>query len=139
MTEINLEEIRARDAAAIPGPWNIKRVRKYGDEVWVSALNLSTKEQCDGVMEFITHARQDIPALIAEVELLGKYREASEATIVRTEKAEQDLAATKAEIARARSETFEEAAKLADSMPSNPRFIGELFREKADEARQSVL
>jgi len=65
------EEIRARAEAATPGPWTREEVKYPGEPVHLRFGN------CDFVLgraefyrdaDFITQARDDIPALIAEVE-----------------------------------------------------------------------
>lgn len=86
-TEINIEAIRQRTEAACPGPWqkyNGNEGTEYAplwavandayhnppaneDEPWI-AVDVHTGIEADA--EFIAHARQDIPALIAEVERL---------------------------------------------------------------------
>jgi len=83
MTHEELEAIEAREAAATPGPW----------VCWDEAIMSTAKPQCeaecvlwadansgtdggrifytrDEDAEFIAHARQDVPALLAEVKRL---------------------------------------------------------------------
>jgi hypothetical protein len=70
---MTIEEIKARAAAATPGPWKSKingnTVRSYG-------IISQTRKICSAIStltadaEFIAHARTDIPDLIAEVERL---------------------------------------------------------------------
>lgn len=78
---MNIEEIKAREQAATPGPWMVDT-----DEQTVIAVtadfqhivvdysmkNLSAWGKCLPDVYFIAHARTDIPALIAEVERLQK-------------------------------------------------------------------
>lgn len=85
---MDLEAIRRRAEAACPGPWQAYNGNEgsvdYGplwavandayhnpptddDTPWI-AVHIETGIQAD--MEFIAHARQDIPVLIAEVERL---------------------------------------------------------------------
>lgn len=79
MTNIDLDAIRARAEAATRGPWEWdlgedgkpRRARaallSFSDHIfWCSALGWPT----DADAEFISHARTDVPALIAEVERL---------------------------------------------------------------------
>lgn len=79
MSDLDLEAIRARAAAARPGPWKL-----YGDgdpDDWRGITNGNDADELciydegghghdDAV--FIAHARQDVPALIAEVERLSR-------------------------------------------------------------------
>lgn len=80
MTDLDLDAIQARADAATPGPWHLD------DEhigVWTSAVDAPGGAICEpsdpyprGLnhplenMRFVTHARQDIPALVAEVRRL---------------------------------------------------------------------
>lgn len=75
------DEIKAREQAATPGPWNRiehKRGRLYvgtGKKPIADICNLYYTES-EANLAFISHARTDIPALIAEVERRGKkYQE----------------------------------------------------------------
>ncbi|WP_020074084.1 hypothetical protein [Faecalispora sporosphaeroides] len=64
-----LAEIKAREQAATPGPWECETHHtRWGDvhEVLVNKCNPSTVSDC----YFIAHARTDISALVAEVERL---------------------------------------------------------------------
>ena len=67
MNQIDIEGIRAREQSATPGPWCIS---EKGNTV----KSLSIDGICHGMSpkqtdaEFIAHARQDIPALLDEVE-----------------------------------------------------------------------
>src|SRR5699024_6168576 len=77
MTELDLDAIQARANAATDGPWE-----RYGDgshEVYCAATFEDTAYEPPDVTygsdrpadaEFIAHARQDIPMLVAEVERL---------------------------------------------------------------------
>jgi len=65
MTKNDLEEIEDRCNEASPGPW------LHGNGVWFSdsmkhAINIDNVPNT----EFIAHARQDIPDLIAEIRRL---------------------------------------------------------------------
>lgn len=69
-----LAEIKARERAATPGPWECETHHtRWGDvhEVLVNKCNPSTVSDC----YFIAHARTDIPALVAEVERLNVIAE----------------------------------------------------------------
>lgn len=80
MRKPNLNAIRRRVAAASPGPWRVgSQDPKHGDVLHAHELVISHQH---GIVElephrngaadtaFIAHARQDIPALLAEVERL---------------------------------------------------------------------
>ena len=72
---MDLEAIKARCEAATEGPWEFADVAR---EVWVSGGNIDVVSGEDGAYisdadgEFIAHAREDVPALVAEVERLQK-------------------------------------------------------------------
>ena len=65
-----LAEIKAREQAATPGPWEYECFGRYEDhdecvlKTGTDECEISAKEDA----EFIAHARTDIPALVAEVE-----------------------------------------------------------------------
>jgi len=68
-----VSEIRARADAAMPGPWKAKaretpEEREWGVYEVVGTAWPGTGRVCD--MEFIAHARDDIPWLCDEVERL---------------------------------------------------------------------
>jgi hypothetical protein len=84
---LNLEEIKARAAAATPGPWECEVWAEETDEGYRAAgaapahsVGHDIRERagawalaaCDAA--FIEHARADIPALVAEVERLRARR-----------------------------------------------------------------
>ena len=83
MDAAELEKIRARAEAATPGPWGFTPApnSKFITSIYSDALggpdkgdlafaNIGEWGQQNSDAEFIAHARQDIPALIAEVERL---------------------------------------------------------------------
>jgi hypothetical protein len=85
MNKLDLEEIRRRSNAATEGPWvSDKGLSERGDK---RTAVISHFDYDDGDWyihgdiaghadaEFIAHARQDVPALIAEVERLQKSRD----------------------------------------------------------------
>lgn len=75
MTEEALKEIEARANAAIPGPWST-----YGDEesgLWIDtprdkpAFVVGYEGEIEApTARFVAHAREDVPALVAEVRRL---------------------------------------------------------------------
>lgn len=69
MTQTELEAIKARAAAATPGPWEFDGkgdIVPDGDKSdFVAMIHYSAEDA-----EFIAHARADVPALVAEVERL---------------------------------------------------------------------
>ncbi len=75
---MDLDAIKARAAAATPGPWYVERGGEHGDPFWAIAAILrdpygDNSLSCGSdreVAEFIAHARTDVPALVAEVERL---------------------------------------------------------------------
>lgn len=74
MTKEELQAIKARCEAATPGPW--EEVAESG-EWWIIGAHenanyvVDTSGTSQGNIEFITHARADVPALVAEVERLN--------------------------------------------------------------------
>ena len=94
MTQEELEAIEAREAAATLGPWETTFFSEdygagYGEttffvkrpdgNMWKIGLANSSekcvKENCNA--EFIAHARQDMPALLAKVKRLNEERDAA--------------------------------------------------------------
>lgn len=77
MTEQELQEIEAREAAATPGPWR----RGVGNTAMrvCSAYPAKCYFICEGTnaadLEFVEHSREDIPALVAEVRRLRESLE----------------------------------------------------------------
>lgn len=78
---MNLEEIKAREQTATPGPWEYVDNGFYGYIVPQGKdmdSMIAGGEPCEGRIcdgpdtQFIAHARTDIPALIAEAERLTK-------------------------------------------------------------------
>ena len=70
MSMIDLDAIKARCGAATSSPW---MSRLYDDDLWevipvAKGQDYGVFEKADA--EFVAHAREDIPALIAEVEQL---------------------------------------------------------------------
>jgi len=68
MSELDLDAIRARCAAATPGPWTAPSqypwlVFQDADEYNVVSTNLAGKADLDAA--FIAAAREDVPALLA--------------------------------------------------------------------------
>lgn len=68
----DLEQVRARVAAASPGPW-----QRHGSDVWAAgptALftgrdgSAEVRRQSDADAEFVAHARQDVLDLLALVD-----------------------------------------------------------------------
>jgi hypothetical protein len=76
ITEDEIKEIKTRCGAATPGPWQsyVERrekmsgsdfIRTAGEDIYLRGATVADQD-------FIAHARQDIPKLIAEVERLRK-------------------------------------------------------------------
>lgn len=73
MNEERLEEIRRRAEAATEGPWRIEESRYEGSYNVTSVNETHDLSAClcrPDDAEFISHAREDIPDLLAEVERL---------------------------------------------------------------------
>ena len=76
MTEAELEEIRARSEAATAGPWVSYvegRDHLSGDSLIMTAdQDIQRTNATVADQDFIAHARQDVPRLLAEVALLRR-------------------------------------------------------------------
>ena len=84
MTDSELQAIRERAARATPGPWRTSTLKSYVIPPWgykYKVAQLGGSEELPGVIarsdeylphdtDFVAHARQDIPALLAEVDRL---------------------------------------------------------------------
>lgn len=79
MTPKRVEGIRARAEAATPGPWCTDSWEIYQGTEYVPGVSLWIGETCRGTgspeqdradAEFVAHAREDVPALLAEVQRL---------------------------------------------------------------------
>ncbi len=89
MNEKELAEIEARAEAATPGPWDIGHeapplyagnnciTAKLGERVAI-IFEANHNFELDNSANFIAHARQDVPALVAEVRRLTNLLEALE-------------------------------------------------------------
>lgn len=74
MTDLDLEAIRARCDAATPGPWHVEG----GRAVWTPGdMHIGDQRKAEDA-NFIAQGRQDVPALVAEVERLRKQRGVAE-------------------------------------------------------------
>jgi len=78
MTEEQLREIEARAAAATKGPW--KRGLRRDGSIWVSMGDPMSGEHFQADWDFglanstfTAHAREDVPALVAEVRRLQEF------------------------------------------------------------------
>ena len=74
---LDLDAIEARVNAATPGPWWVEQVGDFGDKSaviecvrWRGYLNTLHLGEDTPTAEFIAHAREDVPALVAEVRSL---------------------------------------------------------------------
>ena len=81
MTEQELAEIEARANAAKEGPWQIQRdstgapcevIHLSGSGIYAFVTSIPKTQ---GDIEFVAHAREDVPALIAEVRRLRNVME----------------------------------------------------------------
>lgn len=74
---LNIEEIKAREQAATPGPWtfndailHIYQDVEHGERIANAEIGQRKTTQKISDAAFIAHSRTDIPALIEEVERL---------------------------------------------------------------------
>lgn len=109
-----LEAIAARVRAASPGPWTARGLWLYLGAEWEGAEACLTREED---VEFIAHARSDLPGLLVEVERLREELGLDRAFVRRAE--ERFLAAahelTK-EVAEARRLPYREAREIAKEL-----------------------
>ncbi|MBS0408494.1 MAG: hypothetical protein JSR86_01155 [Proteobacteria bacterium] len=74
LTDIELARMQARCDAATPGPWLARVERREGfsgsDFIETSAQDIEMLGATEADYDFVAHARQDIPALLAEIERL---------------------------------------------------------------------
>lgn len=86
MTDEELATIEGRANAATPGPWNCRGSYSRRSTIFITAGPSepngeeipATADKMDDA-DFIAHARQDVPALIAEVRRLRDEAAAAEA------------------------------------------------------------
>lgn len=87
MTDLDLTGIRERAAAASPGPWEAGvEVGVLGASLVIRDARRSAVRLRDGVTTtpdaaFVAHSREDIPALLAEVDRLTARAERAEAAL----------------------------------------------------------
>jgi hypothetical protein len=82
----SLEEIRERAEKATPGPWDIDGsdnqnwgIRSVaGDQPSIAPMAGYRSKDTEADAEFIAHAREDVPALLARIEKLEAIAEAAE-------------------------------------------------------------
>jgi hypothetical protein len=75
MTDEELNAIEARANAASPGPWRRARNVELVEAPDAECVSIAGSNNCDHIqgsvdMDFIAHAREDVPALVAEVRRL---------------------------------------------------------------------
>jgi hypothetical protein len=149
MTPGRLAEIREREQATIPGPWFVVDDQGGTLERWINSKN-GTLQVCLGYLgnrteaeaAFIAHARQDVPALLAEVERLRAELAAArkgkvESQLDRLDDWAGDLATVVAERDAGRTEAQEHAEEIAD-LKRTVSFTDEALRE-AREDRDDAL
>lgn len=132
--EIRLAKIEARANAATPGPWSPETLgavlRSDGRQLACVSVCGDPPSTRDANAAFIAHAREDVPALVAEARCLTA--EVTEATAQR-DAAREDLAAVEeylAGIVRVWQRASDEERRMADV------FVPGLRRE-IEEARDS--
>jgi hypothetical protein len=74
LSDIEIAQMRARCDAATPGPWLARIERREGfsgsDFIETNAQDIELLGATEADYDFIAHARQDIPALLAEIDRL---------------------------------------------------------------------
>lgn len=137
-----LAEIKAREQAAMPGPWEYECFGRYEDhdecilKTGTDECEISAKEDA----EFIAHARTDIPVLIAEVERLTKFcdewcsgEDQYQETVNKLDCARSDLAAKDQQIAM-----LEKALGLACERIAEYAFCGGTDAMKQKHAKKNI-
>lgn len=91
MTEQELQAIKERVEKATPGPWGFDKGKKEHMDRRPAVIEVFVEEENEWFIsgdisdlkdaEFIAHAREDIPALIAEVERLQKALKTTDADL----------------------------------------------------------
>ena len=115
MTDEELDEIEKRANAATPGPWYSGRDPSndeiiYDFDPWTdaNACQIGEIRHIEDI-DFISHAREDVPSLIAEVRQLKAYSETLKASLTDMH---IELGAAKQTIAQIDSELMQLKAKL---------------------------
>lgn len=91
MKPVDVEAIRARANAATAGPWEAyldPEVERYDPAVCANGrvvARLEAETEWDDV-QFIAHARQDIPAMLEEIEALRREAEHHRKALVGVER-----------------------------------------------------
>jgi len=72
---VDLDELEALEKSATPGPWEVGQytysvMNKNGAMLCSSTYAALKSPEKDALCDFIAHAREDVPALIAEIERL---------------------------------------------------------------------
>jgi multidrug resistance efflux pump len=124
-----LEEIKAREQAATPGPWEVvHNVDDYGrPEQWVFFNSHEEMERDSTVLnvanaEFIAHSREDMPAVIEALE--AERREAEE----RIRQLEEEVKDLRDELSLARHYILELGGKITIAEPEGHRSLGGVNR-----------
>jgi hypothetical protein len=149
MPDIDLSAIKARAAAATPGPWTVDREHYEGDDYYPVGIRsaLDCKEPMlfyfddwadaatiNADADFIAAAREDIPALVAEVERLWTESVLWEIANRQHEAREDDeRKRLRAELAAARALCDEAAEKLSPGITETEAEM--LMRLKAQAAK----
>lgn len=146
-----LAEIKAREQAATPGPWEEKTNRhpQCNGEPWGWISGAAGNITWSGYVgktnaDFIAHARTDIPALISEVEQMTKQLEEWRTTYIRMKEqwkhdcdllvqAGNDNAAKDQQIA-----TLEKALGLACERIAEYAFCGGTDAMKQKHAKKNI-
>lgn len=109
MTPEDLTAIEQRASAATPGPWRLDHGDVIADEPGVGAVGIAevigVRDTADAV--FIAKAREDVPALLAEVRRLQEYEQRAFAQEAQLSKAAGELVAMERQLDAARVESAE--------------------------------
>jgi hypothetical protein len=132
LSEQQLAEIAARAEAATPGPW--EPYTEYGLTFYanvrgeylrgVGDINLGVGEQAEADLAFVLAAREDVPALLDEVERLGKVEDDLTGTCLSLWEEEQYTTRLRLALAsaqRGRSELRARVAELEATLAADER------------------
>jgi predicted RNase H-like nuclease (RuvC/YqgF family) len=130
LTQEELEAIRKRAEAATPGPWG--KEFRYGISI-ITNYGFNVIDEDGGVTkypdaEFIAHARQDVPKLLAEIERLQKENRLLESFFEESDRNKERYA----------SEVERLNAELEKANQSTKDIVEELFGDKIRESAKRI-
>lgn len=150
MTEsLDLDPITAREAAATPGPWRAEAHAGLGEHgilgpanLPIGALEFGDDDRADADREFVIAARQDVPALLAEVRRLRAERDQYvgrlDKALDRNRRLRAELAAARERIAELTMTPRERANLRVQALVNAGDYEGACAAAEAFEANQAA-